>query len=336
MLIGNHDSSKRAFLIAEIGNNHEGDLARAEQLVHAAAECGVDAVKFQTFRTRDFVSPRDPERFERMSRFELSWDQFERLAVLARGLGLLFLSTPLDIPSAEFLAPMVDCFKIASCDNNFYPLMARVAASAKPVILSGGMTGWKELTTAKRFLEDAWARRNLSPGLAVLHCVSAYPTPDAEANLAAIPRLAGMLECTVGYSDHTLGIDACLAAVTLGARLIEKHFTLDKNQSAFRDHQLSADPAELGEIVRRTRRIETLLGVPDKAVQPCEVVNQRLLRRAIVAARDLDAGHRLSFEDVTWMRPADGLAPGEEHLLLGRALVRDVARGEPLTPAEVG
>jgi sialic acid synthase SpsE len=335
MLIGNHDTSKRVLTIAEIGNNHEGDFARAGQLVQAAAECGVDAVKFQTFRTRDFVSPRDPERFERMSRFELSRDQFERLAALARRLSLLFISTPLDMPSAEFLSPLVDCFKIASCDNNFYPLMARVADSGKPVVLSGGMAGGNELTTAKSFLEEAWGRRNLSPGLAVLHCVSAYPAPDAEANLAAIPRLAGMLGCTVGYSDHTLGIDACLAAAALGARIIEKHFTLDKNQSAFRDHQLSADPGELREMVLRTRHIETLLGLPEKAVQPCEVANQRLLRRSIVAARDLDAGHCLSLEDLTWMRPAGGLAPGDEHRLLGRSLVRDIARGEPLTAAEV-
>ncbi len=335
MMIGSHDTSRRVLLVAEIGNNHEGDFSRAEQLVRAAAECGVDAVKFQTFRARDFVSPRDPERLARMSRFELSQEQFERLAALARELGLLFMSTPLDIPSAEFLSFLVDCFKIASCDNNFYPLMVRIAASGKPVILSSGMAGWKEIASAKKFVEDAWARRNLSPGFAVLHCVSAYPVPDAEANLAAIPRLAAMMDCTVGYSDHTLGIDACLAAVALGARIIEKHFTLDKQQSDFRDHQLSADPADMRDLVRRARRIEALVGVPDKAVQPCEVANQRLLRRAIVAARDIDAGHRLSFEDLTWIRPAEGLAPGNEHLLLGRSLIRGVQRGEPLTAAEV-
>jgi sialic acid synthase SpsE len=335
MILGNCDTSKRVFLVAEIGNNHEGDFSRAEELVRAAADCGVDAVKFQTFRARDFVSRRDRERFDRMSRFELSWDQFERLAALARSLRLAFLSTPLDMPSAEFLSRIVDGFKIASCDNNFYPLMARVASGGKPVILSAGMAGWEEIAFAKKFIEQEWARRNLSPGLAVLHCVSAYPVPDAEANLAVIPRLAEMLACTVGYSDHTLGIDACLAAVALGARIIEKHFTLDKNQSSFRDHQLSADPGEMSRIVRCTRRIETLLGVPEKAVQPCEIANQRLLRRAIAAARDLDAGHLLAFEDLTWIRPANGLAPGNEHLLVGRTLARDVSFGEPLTTAEV-
>ena len=335
MIIGEHDTSRGVLLVAEIGNNHEGDFARAEELVRAAAGCGVDAVKFQTFRTRDFVSPRDRDRFERMARFELSWGQFERLAGLARSLGLLFLSTPLDILSADFLSGVVDGFKIASCDSNFYPLMARVAASGKPVILSGGMATWDEIVGAKEFIEDAWVLRDQSPGLAVLHCVSAYPVPDSEANLAVIPRLAKRLDCTVGYSDHTLGIDACLAAVALGARIIEKHFTLDKNQSSFRDHQLSADPGEMRQIVRCARRIERLLGVAEKAVQPSEMANQRLLRRGIVAARELCAGHRLSIEDLTWMRPAEGLAPGNEDLLLGRTLVRGVSPGEPLTAAEV-
>jgi N,N'-diacetyllegionaminate synthase len=335
MMVANCDTGKRVFLVAEIGNNHEGDFSRAEELVRSAADCGVDAVKFQIFRARDFVSRRDRERFDRMSRFELSWDQFERLAALARSLNLAFLSTPLDIPSAEFLSRIGDGFKIASCDNNFYPLMARVASAAKPVILSAGMAGWKEIADAKKFIEDEWARRNVSPGFGVLHCVSAYPVPDAEANLLVVPRLAEMLACTVGYSDHTLGIDACLAAVALGARIIEKHFTLDKKQSSFRDHQLSADPGEMSQIVRCTRRIETLLGRAEKAVQPCEVANQRLLRRAIVAARDLDAGDQLTFEDLSWVRPADGLAPGNEHLLVGRTLARDVSCGEPLTRAEV-
>jgi N,N'-diacetyllegionaminate synthase len=335
MIIGNHDTGKRVLLVAEIGNNHEGDFALAGELVRAAADCGADAVKFQTFRTRDFVSPRDRERFERMSRFELSWDQFERLAALAGNLGLVFLSTPLDIPSAEFLSRIVDGFKIASCDNNFYPLMERVAASGKPVIISGGMAGWNQIAGAKKFIEDAWWPRKLAPGLAVLHCVSAYPVPDNEANLAVIPRLVEMLDCTVGYSDHTLGIDACLAAVTLGARIIEKHFTLDKNQSSFRDHHLSVDPGEMRRMVRCARRIETLLGGAEKAVQPSEMVNQRLLRRAIVAAKDLRAGHRLSFEDLNWIRPAEGLAPGNEELLLGRTLVRGLSAGEPITVTEV-
>ncbi len=335
MRIANLNAREKVLLVAEIGNNHEGDIARAERLVDAAADCGVDAVKFQTFRVQDFVRARDRERFARLARFELSWDQFERLAKRARSRGLAFLSTPLDLPSAAFLAPLVDAFKIASGDNNFYPLLERVSESGKPVIVSGGLTGWAELTAVRQFIENIWKRKGVSPGLAVLHCVSSYPAPDEETNLAVIPALARRLECIAGYSDHTLGIDACLAAAALGARIIEKHFTLDKNQSGFRDHQLSADPAEMRELLRRLRRIEKMLGSPDKAVQPSEEANQRLLRRAIVAARDLEAGRRLSLEDITWLRPADGLPPGKETLLLGRRLVRNLAQGDPITALEV-
>lgn len=327
MRIGGFETGARVLIVAEIGNNHEGDFGAAQELVREAAACGAGAVKLQTYRTPLFVRPVDRERYERMSRFELPPEQVEELAGLARSLGLLFLSTPLDLESAALLEPLVDAYKIASGDNDFLALLEAVAATGKPAILS---TGLSDLAQVERATQLFRGRE-----LAVLHCTSAYPAPPEEANLAAIRLLAERLGCTVGYSDHTLGVEACAAAVAVGARILEKHFTLDKERSSFRDHRLSADPPELRELVTRVRRVETLLGKPEKAVQPSEEGLAVAARRSIVAAADLPAGHTVGPEDLTWLRPADGLRPGDEGLLLGRRLRRAVSLGETLLPADV-
>jgi sialic acid synthase SpsE len=335
MKIGNLDLNRDLLIIAEIGNNHEGDFAAARELVRRAAACGVQAVKFQTFQTRYFVSPRDSARFERLRRFELSSPQFTELQKLAHSLGLLFISTPLDLISARFLAGLVDCYKIASGDNNFYPLLAEVCGTGKPVILSTGLGDLQQVIKTRQFILSACQQRQIQPQLALLHCVSGYPVPPEEANLAAIPVLKARLGGAVGYSDHTLGVDACLAAVALGACIIEKHFTLDKQFSDFRDHQLSADPQEMRHLVEQAARIRVLLGTGEKVLQPCEAAVAPLARRSIAAAADLPAGRRLRWEDLTWLRPAGGLPPGEEAQLLGRGLKRAVGFGEPLLPGDV-
>ena len=335
MKVGGHDLAASVLVVAEVGNNHEGHFEVAQEMVRKAAESGAGAVKFQTFRTKYFVSPKDKARFERLSKFELTQEQFRRLHDLARSLGLLFLSTPLDLGSAEFLAPLVDAFKIASSDNTFYPLLESVAGTGKPVVLSSGLADVPLLKRSQAVLERRWAKDGTKGELAVLHCVTSYPVPEEQVNLAAIPVLARELGCTVGYSDHTLGIEASVLAVTLGARVIEKHFTLDKNFSDFRDHQLSADPPEMRRLVGRVRQAETLLGQPRKAVQPSEAALEAAVRRSIVAAADLEAGYRLTAADLTWLRPGGGLPPGEEGRVIGKRLRRAMAFGEPIVLGDV-
>jgi sialic acid synthase SpsE len=299
-------------------------------MVEAAADTGVDAVKFQTFQTQLFTSNADPARVERLKKFELTQAQFIELAALARSRGLMWFSTPLDLVSAKFLEPLVDVFKIASGDNDFFPLIAQVARSGKSLIIS---TGLADLAHLQRVL--AFARESGARDVAFLHCVCAYPAPAAEANLRAIPMLAGELGVPIGWSDHTLGPRASLAAAALGARIIEKHFTLDKNFSAFRDHQLSADPVEMRAIVDGVREIETLLGRPEKRVQPSEQGNAAPARRSIAAAHDLAAGHRLADGDLMWVRPAVGLPPGQENRVVGRTLLRAVKMGEAIVEKDV-
>lgn len=333
MRIGDWDLDERVLVMAEIGNNHEGSVALAEELIGLAAEAGAGAVKLQTIEPELLVSPQDTDRVAQLQRFRLGDDDWPRLARVAADAGVLFLSTPFSIPAVAQLDPLVPAFKIASADNDFVALLEAVAATRKPVVLSAGMSDLAGVARSQAILEQAWGGDG--PGLVILQCTVSYPTVPADANLAALRQLA-TLGTTLGYSDHTIGVDAAVLSVALGARLIEKHFTIDKAYSEFRDHQLSADPADLHVLVDRVRAAEELLGSGEKVVLPVESEVAGRVRRGIAAARDLDAGHVLTADDLTWLRPAAGLRPGEEFRLVGRALVVAVRRGDPLGHDAVG
>jgi sialic acid synthase SpsE len=330
MKIAGIDTRDTPLVVAEIGNNHEGNYAVARKLVEAAATAGVHAVKFQTFNTDFYVTRADEARHRRLKSFELTIDQFEELAALAHECGLLFVSTPFDLASASGLARFVDAFKIASGDVDFFPLIDRVLGYGKPLIISTGASDLDKVAATVRFAKDRLGSR-MQDDLALLHCVAAYPAPAAEVNLRAMALLKERFGVSVGFSDHTMGIDAATLAIAAGAEIIEKHFTLDKNYSEFRDHQLSADPQELALLVERIGAARTLMGTATKAVQPSEQASVMLIRRAIVAARELPAGATIRREDLTWVRPRAGLAPGAEHQLVNRRLRRAKAFGEPIT-----
>lgn len=337
MIINEFDTSKKILVVAEIGNNHEGSLAVAEQLVDEAALAGVDAVKFQTYRTERFVHPANQERYARMKRFELSGADFRRLQRRAQERGLLFLSTPLDLESVDTLHDLVDAYKIASGDNDFFPLIEAAAAARKPIIVSSGASEVPGVQRCVDRIRQVWRGENYPGELGVLHCVSNYPTADEHANLRAIAALRGLLapEIALGYSDHTLGIDACMLAAALGAAIIEKHFTLDKRYSDFRDHQLSADPPEMAQLVKALRRVPRLLGNQEKRLLENELELAPQIRRSIVAARELAPGHCIAKEDLMWLRPSGGLPPGQEAQLIGKQVRRTIAFAEPLTLRDV-
>ena len=332
MRIANFDTDRDIFVVAEIGNNHEGNFALAQEMIALAAEAGVDAVKFQTFKTEDFVSPVDPARVARLKSFELTGAQFAALSRQANEAGILFFSTPLDIGSVATLEPLVCAYKIASGDNDCHALMEAVARTGKPVILSSGMTDLATIRKAKSYIEGIWASSGVRQQMALLHCVSAYPVPDEQANVSAVATLVRELDCTVGYSDHTLGSEACLAAAALGARVIEKHFTKDKNFSDFRDHKLSADPAEMKALVKGVKRIGRMLGTGTKVVQPCEEPLLKVARRSARAARPLTAGAGIGAGDVKWLRPADGMPADKDKEILGRKLKRSLNEGDLILP----
>ncbi len=328
MKIGSFDTDQKVLIVAEIGNNHEGNFDRARELVLKAKECGVDAVKFQTFKTKDFVSPTEKARFDRLQSFELSHNQFQELHALAHGLGLLFISTPFDVESARFLTPLVDAFKIASGDNNHWELLKEVSKTKKPMIVSTGMSDLEDIKKCVSFIGS-------QNNLALLHCVSLYPTPPGEANLFAINLLQKEFGITIGYSDHTLGILACLLAVGAGARILEKHFTSNKNQSDFRDHQLSADIPEMKELVLKVREAEILMGQSLKKISANETQTALAARRSIAAKHILKKNHILTLNDFAWLRPGTGLPPGEEGKLLNKKLKIDKMDGELILLSDV-
>lgn len=327
--IAQHDLSASVMIIAEVGNNHEGDVEVAREMVVAAAEAGADAVKFQTIEPSRLVAADQPARLEQLGRFELSRAEFESLADTARANDLLFLSTPFHLPAIEWLDPIVPAFKIASGDCTYTRLLETVAQTGKPILLSTGAATLDEVRTAQQTIAAVHAENDVDPGVVLLHCVVSYPTEEADANLSAIADLA-TLGTMVGYSDHTSGPDAAVLSVALGARVIEKHFTLDKAYSDFRDHTLSADPDDLKSLVHRVRQAETLIGTGGKRVLPVEEEVRTAVRRAVHALRDIAAGSVLTADDTVCLRPADGIAPADEGTLIGRRVDRDIAAGTPI------
>lgn len=328
MKIDNFDLNNKVLIVAEIGNNHEGNFELAKEMIQLAADCQADAVKFQTFRTENYVTSVDEKRFKQLKKFELGADQLSKLAQLAKEKELIFLSTPFDLTSAEILNPLVPAFKISSGDNNFLPLLKRITQTNKPVMVSTGMTSEEEIAELIANFKKYYNTDSLVDKVALLHCVSSYPAPPEALNLLSIKYLKDRFGLIVGYSDHAEGILACLAAVANGARIIEKHFTYKKEGQVFKDHLLSADPKEFSEMVKKIRLIESYLGSYKKEVYPCEEPLRIAARRSIAADVEIKEGETILFDNLTWVRPAKGFKPGQESELLGKKAIRKINKGE--------
>ncbi len=326
----------RVFVIAEAGVNHNGSLDLALRLVDAAKASGADAVKFQTFRA-DLLATRSAHKaayqerttahaesqFEMLRRLELDAAAHQCLIDRCREIGIRFLSSPFDAQSADLLAAMdVPLFKVPSGEITNLPFLEHLARKGRPVILSTGMSTLGEVEDAVNILQTAGASQ-----LTLLHCVTEYPAPYAEVNLRAMQTLKCAFGLPVGYSDHTPGIDIAVAAVALGAEVIEKHFTLDRSLSG-PDHAASLEPDELRQMVTAIRHVEAALGTGIKAPAPCELPNISVARKSVVAAHSLLAGHRLATSDLEIKRPGNGLAPKLLSALIGRTLRTDLAKDE--------
>ena len=320
------ENDNRVLIIAEIGNNHEGSFQNAIKLIDKASEAKVDAVKFQTFDTNLYISESNKERFEKLKGFELSKEEFEKLSLYSKEKGLKFISTPFDVPSALFLSQIVDYIKIASGDNNFYALINKVLSFNKPTLISTGLINSFQIKELLDFIKKTDFNMDL---LTMLHCVSDYPVENNSANLDSIRFLLDNFHISVGYSDHTQGIEACIASVSLGARVLEKHFTLDKNFSDFRDHQISADPKEMANLVRSVRIVEDQIGQFEKEIQKSELKNINTMRRSIYAAK-IKKGSTLSEDDIKIVRPFMYLEPNRLNDVLGKTLVKDLKKDEAI------
>jgi len=310
----NNSLKDKSFIVAEIGNNHEGSFSVAKKLILEANKAGVNAVKFQTFITENFVNDKDKKRFKRLKKFELSKKNFIDLAKLAKKKELKFISTPLDNKSAIFLNSIVDYFKISSGDNNYFQLIKKVLSFNKPTFISTGLLNLNEINKLVKFI-----KKNKFPinKLTLLHCVSDYPVNDNEANLQSIKFLKKKLKVKIGYSDHTLGIVASIVASAYGAEVIEKHFTLDKKYSNFRDHNLSSDPKEMKELVTSIRRLNLMKGKYKKEISLSEKKNIKLMRRSIYASKNIKKNEKINMESLKIVRPEFGLKPSNLNKIIG-------------------
>ena len=336
MLINNTDTDKKVFIIAEIGNNHEGDINLAKEMILLAAEAGADAVKFQTFNTKHYISARDKKRFNMLKSFELSNDHFRKLKKYAHEKKVSFISTPFDVGSAKFLSEIVDAIKISSSDNNFFPLLNTVCKSNKPLIISTGLLNFKELKATFDKVLSMSMKPSRKNEIALLHCVTAYPVEYKYANLKAIETLRNNFDVVVGYSDHTLGVNAAISSVSLGARIIEKHFTKNKNQSGFRDHKISADPDEFSKMVKSIRDVELMLGSGEKIIQNPEKKIKLSVRRSIVTKHKIKKGTTLSIDDISWVRPGGGLSSEETENIIGKIVKEDLYEGQKISYDQLG
>ena len=317
----------KVFIVAEIGNNHEGSFANAKKLIYAAKKTGVDAVKFQTFKTENYVNRKEKKRFKKLKKFELTGNEFFKLYEIAKKNKLKFISTPFDIESANFLGSFVDFFKISSGDNNFYQLIETVLSYKKPTIISTGLLNYKEIKNLVKFVKE---QKFPLKKLTLLHCVSAYPASDFEANLKSIEFLKKKLSVKIGYSDHTLGTLASVIATSYGAKVIEKHFTLDKKFSNFRDHEISADKNEMKKLVVDVNRAYSMLGKFNKEISKSEKKNKNLMRRSIYAKKDLNKNYRVSIDDIKITRPFVKTEPQDVNKILNKKLKKNVYKNEEL------
>jgi N,N'-diacetyllegionaminate synthase len=333
--------SGRTLIIAEAGVNHNGDSGLAKQLVDAAAEAGADLVKFQTFNAERLATQAAPKadyqnrttdqsesQFSMLRQLELTAEMHEALIAHCQNRKIGFLSTGFDIQSLDYLASLgLDRFKIPSGEITNLPYLRHVGAFGKSVILSTGMATLGEIEAALDVLENAGAPRSR---ITVLHCNTEYPTPMQDVNLRAMCSIRDAFGVEVGYSDHTPGIEVPIAAVALGATVIEKHLTLDRNLPG-PDHKASLEPDEFAAMVSAIRNIEQAMGDGIKRPSPSESKNKPIVRKSLVAARAIRAGEVFTRDNVTAKRPGTGVSPMRLDEVIGRAAVRDFLAEELIT-----
>ncbi len=325
MKIKNINTDRKIFIIAEIGNNHEGSLSLAKKMIKAAKNSGADAVKFQTIVPEKLVEEEDIKRLNQLRKFELSIANYIQLKKFCKKIDIIFLSTPFDLNSVDKLKNLLPAYKISSGDNNYFELIDKILETKKPVIISTGLSSNKEIKNlVNYFKKNNQFKSKLKENLTLLHCVSKYPTPLNEAYLENINYLK-KLDCTVGYSDHTQGIEACITAVVMGARVIEKHFTINNNFSKFRDHQLSANPIEFKKMVSLIRNIEILISNNRYDLNDKNTIN---LRRSARYTMNLKAESILTEDIIKWVRPGDGIKNSNKNKILGKKLKVNVKKNQ--------
>lgn len=325
-------------IIAEAGVNHNGSLSLAKKLADKAKEAGADYVKYQTFNPSNMVSKyaakaeyqkqttdSKQSQLDMLEELMLSYDEFVELKEYCGQIGIGFLSTSFDLDSTEFLARLgCEIWKIPSGEVTNYPYLVDIARKHQPIILSTGMCDEEDIAAAIEVLKSNGAGK-----ISLLHCTTEYPTPFEDVNLKAMCTMRDIFGLEVGYSDHTRGIEVPIAAVAMGAKIIEKHFTLDKNMKG-PDHKASLEPDELKQMVDSIRNIEKALGSGTKRPAESEKKNIAIARKSIVAKTQIKKGELLTTENITTKRPGDGISPMRWNEVIGTCAIRDFDEDELL------
>jgi N,N'-diacetyllegionaminate synthase len=324
------------YIIAEAGVNHNGNLQLAKTMVDRAKEAGADCIKFQTFVTNNLVSKfankaeyqkkttgSSESQYDMLAKLELSFAEFRVLSQYCTSKEIEFLSTAFDLESLDFLKTLeMARWKVPSGDITNLPYLMRIALLHQPVILSTGMSTMEEIRKAVHILKN-----NGSGDITVLHCTTEYPAPYEDVHLKAMLEIARELELPVGYSDHTRGIEIPIAAVAMGAKIIEKHFTLDKSMEG-PDHQSSLEPDEFKAMADAIRHVETALGADEKKPSPSEIKNIAVARKSIVAKCFIKKGETLTEENLAVKRPGNGVTPMRWYDIIGSKAIRDFLEDE--------
>lgn len=327
----------KVFIIAEAGVNHNGSIESALKLVDAAKEAGADAVKFQTFKAEKLATRNAPKakyqventgpaesQFDMLKKLELSFPQHKELMAYCKEREILFLSTPFDEESADMLDDLgMIIFKVPSGEITNKPLLQHIAAKCKPIILSTGMSYLGEVEKAIGWINEIWDKLDDRPQLSLLHCVSNYPAAVEDTNLSAINTMQKAFGLPVGYSDHTIGIEIPIAAVAIGAEIIEKHFTLDRHMKG-PDHKASLEPDEMKKMVKAIRNVERAMGDGIKRPVKNEENTINVARKSLVAVRDIRLGNTISTDDIAIKRPGDGIPPEFKDMVVNMQAQRDI------------
>lgn len=326
---------KHVFIIAEAGVNHNGSIELAKKLIDVAADAGADAVKFQSFKAEKLVTKEarkaeyqiettgEESQFQMIKKLELDYEKHEELMNYAEEKGIMFLSSPFDLESIELLKKLdIEIFKVPSGEITNLPYLKAMAETGKKIVLSTGMSNLSDVESALRVLRESGAS-----DITVLHCNTEYPTPMKDVNLKAMLTLKDAFKVRVGFSDHTLGVEVLIAAVALGAEIIEKHFTLDKTMEG-PDHRASLEPDELKLMVQSIRNIEKALGDGVKKLTESEMKNIDIARKSIVAGRDIAKGETFTENNLSVKRPGSGISPMKWNDVLGKESKRDYKEDE--------
>lgn len=329
---------EKTYIIAEIGCNHNGDIKLAYELVDRAIESGVDAVKFQTFKAEKLISKNAPKaeyatantdaeesQLEMVKKLEISYEEYRKLFDYVESKGVDWFSTPFDFDSIEFLdSENMKIWKIPSGEITNLPYLEKIGKKKGKVILSNGMSSIEDIDAALEVLESKG-----TTDITILHCITEYPTPDEEMQLATIPYFMERYgaKYTIGLSDHSAGYEAAIGSVAMGATVVEKHFTLD-NAMPGPDHKASANPDTLDRLVSGVRKIEKMMGKAKLVATPIEAKNIPAARKSIVAACDIKAGEVFTVENITTKRPGNGISPMKWYEVLGTTATKDYYEDE--------